>query len=324
MGTVAIHKKRKKLSRCYQLVSESLVMKNEYVSENYLRSKINYITNVIEYQFLTHYFGEPPNWRMFLRKFNNNRTLPDFCVIGPIKSGTSDLAVNLMMHPNIMAPLSKEIYCADPEDWRIYYPTQQQKKRHADRYGSAYSPYLGPFLHWMELTYNLAQVQPNTKIVLILRDPVKRVYSHWKWEVLNSGRKRADKLPFLKTFPDYVNKALAVFPESPMFTACDSEVLQTGIYWKAVNYWMECFGRNNVLVLDIEDYFVNSNHFLGKIFEFVGLPNFDCPTSINKINENPISLPPPDEDSMLKLSKFYSPYNIKLWSLLGKEFKWCK
>ncbi len=324
MDAAAIERKRNRLSRAYQLVSEYRNIRSGYVSDDDLPSKLQYIAKLLEYQFLPHYFGPPPSWRMLLQKFGGKRTLPDFCVIGPIKSGTSDLAVNIMLHPNIMAPLSKEFYIPDPEDWRIFYPTERQKKEHASRYGSALSPFLAPYLHWMELTYKLSQAQPDTKIVLTLRDPVKRVFSHWKWEVFMSGKKRASELPFLASFPAYVDRALDVFPDYPMYMAraCGFNVLQTSIYWKAVSYWMECFGRENVLVLDVADYFADSNRFLGQIYEFVDLPGFECPVSSNRINENPVVLPPPDEESMAKLSEFFKPYNEKLWSLLGKEFDW--
>jgi len=322
MDVAAIERKRNRLSRIYQLTSENRRMCNGYMSDHDLPTKLQYAAKFVEYQFLPHYFGAPPSWRMFLRKFNGKRTLPDFCVIGPIKSGTSDLAVNIMLHPNVIAPLSKEFFSSYPEDWRIFYPTERHKKAHAAHSGLALSPFLAPYLHNMDLTYNLSQVQPDTKIVLTLRDPVKRIYSQWKWEIFIAGKKRANELPFLTSFSAYVDKALAVFPEYPMYTATGFDPLQTSIYWKAVSYWIECFGRDNVVVLDVADYFFDSKRFLNRIYEFVGLPGFDCPLSNNKVNENPIVLPPPDEQSMAKLAAFFKPHNEQLWSLLGREFDW--
>lgn len=322
MDTAAIEHKRNRLSRAYQLASEYRRMCNGYMTDDELPSKLQFVAKSLEYQFLPHYAGSPPSWRTFLRKFNGKRTLPDFCVIGPIKSGTSDLAVNIMLHPNIMTPLAKEFSIFDPEEWRIFYPTERQKKEYASHCGSALSPYFAPHLHKMELTYNLSQVRPNTKIVLTLRNPAKRVFSHWKWEVFLFGMKHANELPFLASFPAYVDKAVTVFPEYPMYTTCGFQTLQTSVYWKAVSYWIECFGRDNVLVLDVADYFFDSNRFLGQIYEFVGLPSFECPVFNNRINENPIVLPPPDEESMSKLSEFFKPYNEKLWPLLGREFDW--
>lgn len=318
----AIEYKRDRLSRAYQLISEYRRMCNGYMNEDEFPSKLQYLVKLLEYQFLPHYFGAPPSWRKFLRKFNGKRTLPDFCVIGPIKSGTSDLAVNIMLHPNIIAPLSKEFSTSDPDDWRIYYPTVRQKIQHASRYGSALSPFLAPYLHKMDLAYNLSQVQPDTKIILTLREPAERVFSQWKWEVFLSGKNRAGELPFLTSFSAYVDKALAFFPEFPMYTATHFDPLQTSIYWKAVSYWMECFGRDNVLVLNVDDYFFDNNRFLSQIYEFVGLPSFECPAFDSRINENPIVLQSPDAESMLRLREFFKPYNEKLWLLLGKQFDW--
>jgi hypothetical protein len=204
-------------------------------------------------------------------------------VIGPIKSGTSDLAVNIMLHPNILPPISKEFSSSTPEEWSIFYPTERQKKIHAMRYGSALSPFFIPCLHQMELAYNLSSINSNKKIVIILRDPVKRFYSHWKWEILHAGKQRSQMLPFLNTFPAYVEKSLSIFPVSPMFTACGFQPLQTSIYWKSVQYWLECFGENNVLILDVDQYFLNKNSFLNEIYDFIGLPPFDLPVYDNKV-----------------------------------------
>ncbi len=319
-----IQNKRDKLSRSYQLITEYNYLRSGYMSKDKLPTKIEYFSKWMEYQLLAHYFGAVPLWRRLARKFSGKRTLPDFCIVGPIKSGTSDLAVNILLHPNVMLPLAKEYYTADIEKWRTLYPTEKQKKNYAlhTSNGLAVSPFLAPYLHWMELVFNLSKIRPNTKVVITLRNPVERFYSHWKWEVFLAGRERATDLPFLNSFPAYVDKALSVFPEFPMFTACNSEPLQTSIYWKAVSYWIERFGQDNLLVLDVQDYFLDSNGFLNQIYDFVGLPPFNVPEFENRVNENPIILPPPDEESITKLRAFFEPHNQKLWCLLGKEFDW--
>ncbi|MGZ8236809.1 MAG: sulfotransferase domain-containing protein [Methylobacter sp.] len=319
-----LYYKRKRLSQAYLLATEYTSMHNGYISDDKIPSKTEYLLKWIEYQFLPHYFGYVPIWRSVIRKISGKRTLPDFCVVGPIKSGTSDLAVNIMLHPNVMPPLVKELLSADLEQWRMYYPTERQKNVFAARNGLALTPFLAPYLHWMELIYNLSRERPDAKIVLTLRDPVKRFYSQWKWEVFMAGKERSNKLPFLNSFPAYVDKALSVFPEYPMFTTCGLEPLQTSIYWKAVSYWIECFGQNNVLVLDVQDYFSDSNKFLNQLYDFVELPPFEIPEFKDRVNENTIMLPPADEESIAKLRTFFEPYNQKLWHLLGKEFDWDK
>lgn len=273
-------------------------------------------------QFLPHYFDEVPRWRLRLRQLSGRRTLPDFFLIGTPKGGSSDLGVKLLLHPNVLAPLVKECWNTNPEVWRTFYPTEREKQRHAGQHGLAMSPLLMPALHWMEFTYAFSRIQPRPRVVLTLREPVARVFSQWKWEILLAGKDRATRLPFLATFRQYVDKMLQVYPEYPMFTACGYSALQTSIYWKAVRYWLDCFGQENVLVLNIEDYFTKPDDTLRRIQEFVGLPYVPIPAFDTRVNENPLTLPPPDGASVTRLREFFRPHNEKLWSLIGQRWSW--
>jgi hypothetical protein len=294
-----------------------------YKSIGRFRTYLLRIRGFIEQQFLSHYFGAPPRWRMFIRRYGGKRTLPDFCLIGPFKSGSSDMGVNLCLHPAIMMPIAKEFHQRHPEAWRIYYPTEKEKQQHAKVHGSALSPFLAPFLHGMERTYRLSQIKPDAKIILILRDPAQRVYSHWKWEYFLAGQRTVNDLPFLQTFPAYVDKALSVFPENLMYTACASQGLHTSIYVNAVKYWIECFGRDQVLVLDTAEYWQSRSPTLHKIHDFIGIPRYDVPESSFRINENPLTnLPPADDESIAKLQAFFRPYNEELWEAIGARFDW--
>lgn len=310
---------RKRLSRHYVIVSEQRI---EAMGRK--RGHPLYrIARSVEQNFLPHYFAAPPKWRLWARQIGREkRCLPDFCIIGPIKAGTSDLAVSLMLHPNVMPPLAKEFWTADTEQWRLYYPTEREKARRTAEVGVALAPYVMPALYEMETAYNLAQVRPDAKIVIILREPGERLYSHWKWEVLIAGQHRAERLPFLSTFASYVNTSIDTFCNAPMFTACGARGLDMSIYWKAVKYWIDLFGRGNVLVLDVGEYFRDRGPFLERVESFIGLPLCRTDGVAAKVNENPIRLPPPDPDTMVRLREFFTPYNERLWGLIGREFPW--
>jgi hypothetical protein len=256
---------------------------------------------------------------MFIRKFGGMRTLPDFCVIGPAKCGTSDLAVSLMLHPNVMTPFIKEVWDTDPQSWRTAYPTERCVRRHAERHGIALSPFLSPCLHSFDIAYNLSQLDRNTKVVISLRNPVDRAFSDWKWTLLQTDKRLAETIPFLSTFPAYIDKALEIFPAVALPTA---NVLHEGIYSKAVKHWLQCFGSDGVMVLNVADYFRDRDEYLRSVQEFVGLPYVATPAFDTKINENPISTVPPDEETMDRLRQFYRPYNDQLWNVLGRQFAW--
>lgn len=313
---------RERLSRHYDIVAQTRVETLGYASSAEKTPTRQRLLRSIETQFLPHYFSNPPRWRKLLRRLSRSRTLPDFCVVGPPKCATSDLAVSVLMHPSVIPPLAKEIPSPDPDFWRTYYPTTAQKARHAHRQGVSLSPYLHPSLHWMEVPYTFSQAQPGAKVVLVLRDPIKRLYSHWKWELFLAGKNRADRLPFLTTFDLYVDTSLEYHGNGMMFTASGAPGLMHSIYWKSVANWIERFGRNNVAVMDIAEYFSNPNAFMRKVQEFVGLPPIDIPQPKSRTNENPIKSPPPTKDAHAKLREFFLPYNTKLWQVIGERFDW--
>lgn len=313
---------RNRLSRHYEIIAQTRMESLGYASSTSNSAILRRLLRALETQTLPHYFSAPPRWRKLVRRLSRNRTLPDFCVVGPPKCATSDLAVALLTHPSIIPPLAKELPSADPDDWRLYYPTARQKARHAQHHGLSLSPYLHPSLHWMEVPYNFALARPGAKIVIVLRDPVKRLYSHWKWELFLTGKRRAEQLPFLATFDAYVNKSLDLHGNGLMFTACGAPGLIYSVYWQAVQNWIERFGGNNVVVLNVDDYFADQHAFMQRIQEFIGLPPVAIPQPKKWTNENPIQAPPPDKATIAKLKQFFLPYNRKLWPIIGKEFDW--
>lgn len=324
MNHDAIESRRLELARNYDIEAEINSERLGYEPPVTRSSSLwRRVARNVEFQVLPHYPALPPRWRLRLRAYSGRRTLPDFCVVGPVKSGTMDLAVSLMAHPNVIPPFAREFWFADPEEWRIFYPTEREKQRHAARHGIALSLYCVPFLHGYEAVYRLSKIKPDTRIVLTLRDPVDRLYSHWKWDVYGAGPRRLAAHPFLSEFATYVNRALELFPTALPPGICSFPSLHTSIYWQAVRYWIECFGRENVRVLDVGEYFLDANSFLKEIQGFVGLPRVETlPAFSRKMNENPLKLPKPDEASLAKLREFFRPHNEKLWDVIGERFSW--
>lgn len=308
------------LSRDYEISIEKLFHDSGYCSGGRrLESLLRWFRYAVERQFLPHYFGGPPAWRMALRARSKPRTLPDFCVIGPAKAGTSDIATTLLLHPCVAAPLAKEIMPREFQRLLAYYPTVREKEARRMKHGISLSPYLTPALHMIELAYKLANLQPQMKIVIVLRDPVRRLYSHWKWELLFAGRQRLIDMTFMQRFDTYAEKAMEVYP---MYTACGLEALRGSIYWQAVKWWLDLFGAANVLVLESDEYFGGKADFMYKIQDFVGLPRVEPPSLDKHVNENPLKVPPPGEEIVEKLRKFFRPHNEKLWEVIGKQFDW--
>ncbi|WP_298443894.1 hypothetical protein, partial [Gordonia sp. (in: high G+C Gram-positive bacteria)] len=111
--------------------------------------------------------------------------------MGSIKSGTSDLATNLFSHPSVVPPFAKEVFDTDPEVWREHYPTVTEMRRVRRQTGNARTGYFTPALTFLDLPGRYRAAVPDAKVVLVLRDPVSRAYSQYKWELLVGGPEAA-------------------------------------------------------------------------------------------------------------------------------------
>jgi hypothetical protein len=311
----ALERRRRELMRDYEIVLRHAAHSFEHGGGSVWRRCQYFLSR----QFLSHYFFEAPAWRVILRHLGGERAQPDFAVIGAAKSGTSELSVSLMLHPNVLSPLAKEFF---PLEWSTFHPTQRARRRHAERHGLALVPFVQPTLHWVEGVQLFAQMRPRPRIVIALREPVARMYSHWKWELLMSGRQHAEALPFLGTFAGYVNHALERFPDAPLYTFQVIAGLPGSIYWKSVRYWIEWCGAENVMVIDVGEYFRDRENVMRRIQEFVGLPYVAIPPPPVRVNENPLNLPPMDDESRAKLQAFFRPHNARLWEVIGQRFAW--
>ncbi len=309
----------KRLLRSYEILAQS---SSRYHVPPQRLGLLGRLGRLLEWQFLPHYMRGTPRWRVNLRRRFGKRTLPDFAVVGPIKCGSSDFCTHLFRHPCILPPLTKEIAFADPEAWRPFYPTVREKERTAAEYGAALSGYLAPFLPWLALPENYHRARPDGKVIILLRDPVRRGYSQWKWEYFVTGGRRRGLGKRYPTFKAFVDSNLTVFPAFAMDMFWGTPFPHSGIYHPFVKVWIDTFGRDNVLILKMEDYFQDRSQSLADACEFLGVPALSLPEVDFRVNENPLRLPPPDEESLQKLSDFYRPYNEQLWDLLGEQFDW--
>jgi hypothetical protein len=278
-------------------------------------------TRWVSFQFLPHYFGGTPSWRVAVRGLSKSRTLPDFALAAPIKSGSSDLASYILQHPCMLPPLTKELYSLDPDEWRLHYPTEREKRAVARRHGNALSGFFTTWLHNPELPNVLHDVRPNARIIALLRNPVDRFFSHYKWERLLAGR-AADRIAHLESLEVCATMALERFPYTPMPTVAGPQLLQSGIYFGSLRLWLETFGREQVLVVKAEDFFQNPRTVLGEIHDFLGIPRVDPKLETSIINRNDLRVPAMNAEVRRGLAEFYAPLNQKLYELIGRDLGW--
>jgi Sulfotransferase domain len=111
-------------------------------------------------------------------------SLPDFLIIGAMRSGTSSLAWYLRGHPQVCMSPTKEIHFFDRNfergiDWyRAHFDCGSDRAR-----GEATQTYM----YDMDTPKRMSTVIPNARLIAVLRDPVDRAYSHY-WLNRERGR----------------------------------------------------------------------------------------------------------------------------------------
>lgn len=165
-------------------------------------------------------------------------------------------------------------------------------------------------------------VLPNAKLIILLRNPVDRAFSHYKHEV----RRGNESLSFeeaLKKEEVRLDGELKKIRENKEYQSINHQshsYLSRGIYINQIKRWFNFFSGNQILILKSEDLFNNPSETYKRVLGFLGLRKFDLPDFKN-FNYDPKkeSMNP---DTRKRLIEFFKPHNRRLYEYLGVDFRW--
>jgi hypothetical protein len=250
------------------------------------------------------------------------RRLPDYIIAGAAKAGTTSLWAYLKEHPQVDAPITKEIAYFDVNfhrgiDWyRMHYPLAAT--REGVQTGEA-TPY---YLYHPHAPRRIAQVTPRAKIVMLLRNPVDRAFSHYQLKV----KRRQEPLTFeqaIEAEPQrlagQVNQLLR---DDRYYSQAHDRYsyLDRGHYAEQIERWQSFFPAEQILILDAADLFKRTAETYDQVLDFLGLPRWRPPVFGNRY-------PGEYQEKMsaatrLRLVEYFAPHNERLYQLLGRRFDW--
>jgi hypothetical protein len=189
---------------------------------------------------------------------------PDFIIAGECKCGTTSMYHDLVKHPKILESFgngidnhylgTKEIrffdrYWDKGIDW---YKSCFPKCEPGCITGEASPEYFSRSL----CLHRMEEILPaNTKVIISIRNPVDRLYSHYhhmkKW--ISGWNKK------YSSFEDFINCAREE----------DYYLIEKGIYSKWLYEWYTLF--NNVHIVVAEDLFEKPQETYNKLFDFLGM-----------------------------------------------------
>lgn len=197
---------------------------------------------------------------------------PNLFVAGAPKCGTTTLYDYLVQHPEIAMSREKEPAFFDKD--RFFDEANNANKvaweeylAKFDRYrGDGVLKYIGdatPTMVFPKMPERILRMcGNNVKVVISLRNPVDRAYSHyWHGYRLGLESGRPDQDLFLDEEPEDVCDT-GRFPK---------HYLLTGRYWVHIERFVSAFGRENVLLLNFEELVFDTDLAMNKIWRFLGL-----------------------------------------------------
>ena len=183
--------------------------------------------------------------------------LPNFLIIGAAKSGTTTMYEYMLQHPEVYMPVVKEpCFFDEAMTWKNgigWYMSLFAEAKEHQICGEASTNYT----RWPQVRgvpEKIKAVAPDAKLIYVMRDPIKRAYSHyihrWSKELHRSE-------PVSMGFMEFVTN--------------DPMCIDSSKYNMQIQEYLKFFPLNQMLLVVFENLIENPNDVMNQVFRFLNL-----------------------------------------------------
>ena len=250
----------------------------------------------------------------------SSRVLPDFIIVGTVRSGSTSLYYNICEHPSVLSAAYDEIGFFDSNyhlgiNWyRSMFPMIKEMENVERKTGFAITGEDTPFYLWKEeAAKRIFEMNGDTKIIGIFRNPVDRAYSNYNLAV----RSKTEKL----TFEEAVDEEIGFLKNHSFRESVDNKrsYLAKGIYENQIKIWFELFPREQIHLLSTEDMQKNPEETLQKAFRFLEIPDYIIK---NPQKQKAAEYKKMNNETREKLVNFYKQHNKRFFKTIQKKYDW--
>jgi hypothetical protein len=159
------------------------------------------------------------------------------------------------------------------------------------------------------------------KLIVLLRNPVRRAYSHY-WERVDNGVESLSFEAALAAEPKRLAGETERMLADPTYYSRAHDwysYRDRGIYEPQVRRWFDVFPRSQFLILRSEDMYANEQAVFDAVTTFLEIPRFTLPARPRH------NYRPAEEMSTAlrdELAAFYRPHNERLYDVIGRDMQW--
>lgn len=201
---------------------------------------------------------------------------PDFIIAGAQKSGSTYIWSMLKQHPEVFFPKDKEINFFNTSSRSDFdlgeYVSLFDSGKSFKVKGEASPRYLF-YNHVPKLMHEL---NPQLKLIFILRNPVLRAESHY----LHNVRDGFESLSFDRAIEEEESRI-----KQDAFSLRAYSYVNRGLYAKQVKEYLSYFEKDQILLLKFEEFMKDKAQGFKELHSFLGVSDFDYNEQQSNKNE---------------------------------------
>jgi len=162
---------------------------------------------------------------------------------------------------------------------------------------------------------------PEARLIVLLRDPVRRAYSHY-WHERDKGRETLGFEAAIDAEPARIDADDARLARGEIEISGAHQhfsYLARGRYAEQLERWLALFPREQLRVLRFEDLVRDPLGVLNDTLGFLGLPPAG---SVRLEARNTRRYPPMNEATASRLREYFAPHSARLEALVGRSMDW--
>lgn len=204
--------------------------------------------------------------------------IPNFFIVGTPKAGTTSLYYYLEEHPDIyMSPIKETNFFSFDEikSQGLFYNEEHISSREnylAQFEGVTSETAVGEasvsYLYYPDVPAKLKKFNPNTKIIIVLRNPIDRGFSHYLMD---------KRLGFVNMeYKDIINKKNTDKKTKLYY----QQYVELGLYYEQLKRYYSVFESHQIKVFLYEELTQNINKVVKQVYEFLNV-NADFTPDLN-------------------------------------------
>jgi Sulfotransferase domain len=258
---------------------------------------------------------------MWRRATQQHRQLPSVVIAGVQKGGTTQLFAYLIKHPQLLPGSYKEInyFSTYPDRSVSWYRSQFPLRSHVTKVNGHVLEASPSYMCTTAAIPRMHAALPDARIIVVLRNPVARAFSGYQ----HAKTRRRDSRSFVRAVEAELRKP-AWRPELGQLLRPDvanmRRYIERGYYALQIDRILNCYPRDQVLILDSADLFANTSATCRRVFEFIGVEPFEVQP--DKVYNRGYYSEKIDPRTAEQLREHYRPYDELLAELVGRRFSW--